>query len=277
VGASFNYTLTVANAGPDTAQAVTVTDNIPAGLTLVSATTATPGATCSAAGGTVSCQLGNLASGGQAQIVIVVIANVAGLVVNTATVSSPTADPDPSDNTDSEGTTIGTPPAGQASITIEKHTVPNGTPGSFSFTGAISATLSDDGAASESVDAGRYTVRESNEKGWTLVRIECFDSNGNGTRSVGNIEAKTATFNVEDGEIVLCVFTNVKDEVQGEVIERPSNPDADVVDDKALAAPRALPFTGSNTLTPLIWAAMLIGLGTLLLGSLRRRRVGGNS
>src|SRR5262249_50105220 len=49
------YTLTVANAGPGSANQVTVVDTIPPGVTFVSA--AGPGWTCSQRGGVVTCTL----------------------------------------------------------------------------------------------------------------------------------------------------------------------------------------------------------------------------
>jgi len=83
LGAQVTWTLVVHNNGPSDATGVKTADALPAGMTFVSATT-TQG-TCS---GTqlVSCDLGNLANGASATIVIKTTAAAAGSVVNTATV-----------------------------------------------------------------------------------------------------------------------------------------------------------------------------------------------
>ena len=64
VGEVLTYTLDVQNAGPSSATAVQLTDNLPAGVTFASATP-TQGS-CSEDGGTVDCALGTLADGARA-------------------------------------------------------------------------------------------------------------------------------------------------------------------------------------------------------------------
>lgn len=101
------YTLAVQNHGPKTAQAVTVSDPLPAGTTFVSAT-ATVG-TCVAAAGVVSCNLGDMAINGSALIQLVVMPSGATAdtrIKNTASVDSITPDPDPSNNISSVDTPI---------------------------------------------------------------------------------------------------------------------------------------------------------------------------
>ncbi len=80
------YTLVVGNAGPDAVPGVGVSDSLPGGQTLLSASS-TRGA-CSG-GPAVSCSLGALPSGGFAVVTLVVKAK-AGTATNTATVSSAT-------------------------------------------------------------------------------------------------------------------------------------------------------------------------------------------
>jgi uncharacterized repeat protein (TIGR01451 family) len=101
VGDTFTYTLDVTNTGPATALTATVTDNLPAGVTFVSAS-----AGCSEAGGVVSCDLGDLASGGSATVEIVVTADVTGTLTNTASVTSASPDPVTSNNSDSTDTDV---------------------------------------------------------------------------------------------------------------------------------------------------------------------------
>ena len=55
-----DYTLTASNAGPNEATGVTITDSLPAGLDFIDAS---PG--CDNNNGTVTCDLGTIASGGK--------------------------------------------------------------------------------------------------------------------------------------------------------------------------------------------------------------------
>ncbi|MCP5015171.1 MAG: DUF11 domain-containing protein, partial [Ketobacter sp.] len=112
VGDDVTYTVTVANAGPDTALAVTLTDTLPVGVIFGSATGG-----CSEAGGVVSCDLGSVAAGGSASVTIVVTSTAAGVLTNTASVGSATADPDGGNNATSEDTTVEAPPAADLSVT----------------------------------------------------------------------------------------------------------------------------------------------------------------
>ncbi|TDW15039.1 DUF7507 domain-containing protein [Kribbella kalugense] len=100
------YTLTVHNAGPSTAQAVSVSDAVPAGLSVLEATSAD--GTCPTSGSNVSCSLGTIAAGGNAVVVIrvAVAAAQTAAITNTGSVTSTTSDPDPSNNDDSVTTDV---------------------------------------------------------------------------------------------------------------------------------------------------------------------------
>ena len=97
-----------------------------------------------------------------------------------------------------------TPPE-KGRIVVKKETMPDGDPATFDFTGEITTTLGDGDSQGKDVDAGTYTVSETALAGWTLTDIDCDDAN---STDAGN----TATFNVEAGETVTCVFTNTKDQ-----------------------------------------------------------------
>ena len=97
VGENVTYTVQVHNGGPDDAEAVTLTDTLPGASTFQSATPST--GTCSKTAGTVTCNLGLLAADDDASVAIIVRADPAGTISNTASVSSTTDDPDDSDNT----------------------------------------------------------------------------------------------------------------------------------------------------------------------------------
>jgi choice-of-anchor B domain-containing protein len=100
-GQPVTYTLTVDNVGPGDATGVTVTDTLPAGATLVSASEG-----CAAAGGVVTCVIGSLGEGEQATITIEVTAGQAGQLTNVATVAGDQADHILGNDTSEETTTI---------------------------------------------------------------------------------------------------------------------------------------------------------------------------
>ncbi len=115
VGQPLTYTLTISNAGPDDTGSVIATDTLPAGVTFQSAL-ASQGS-CSESAGTVTCNLGPIANGAGAEVVIVVIPQTAGDLSNTATVTSDVDDPEPDDNTDSEDSTVD---PGSADLSMDK-------------------------------------------------------------------------------------------------------------------------------------------------------------
>ena len=90
------YTLTAHNAGPNDATGVTIHDSLPAGLDFLDAS---PG--CDNENGTVSCDIGTLATGDSASVTIDArtTALISGTVVgNLATVSGNELDPTPANN-----------------------------------------------------------------------------------------------------------------------------------------------------------------------------------
>jgi len=107
--ALITYEVTVTNNGPELAENVVVTDTLPATLTYVSAT---PGVgTCGHAGGTVTCELGDLAVGDSVLITIVVETEAVGEVtdfspLNVVEVTSDTEETDLENNVDDEETNI---------------------------------------------------------------------------------------------------------------------------------------------------------------------------
>ncbi len=86
-GEDLTYAVRVTNDGPDPATSVTLTDQLPAIATFVSASTG-----CAENGGVVTCDLGTLHAGTHADVTIVVSPDEAGQLTNRATVSAPTAD-----------------------------------------------------------------------------------------------------------------------------------------------------------------------------------------
>ena len=137
-GGTILYALAVTNRGPQDATGVTVTDTLPAGATVISATP-TQGQACTVAGQSVSCALGGLQAGASAQVVLIVklAAGASASLVNSAAVGGEQPDPDPSNNTDAVTTTID-PGAGVGDVSIAKtldpgQTIEPGKPVSFTI------------------------------------------------------------------------------------------------------------------------------------------------
>jgi len=104
-GASFDYTITVQNSGPDAATNVVVTDNLPPAVTFVSATPSQ--GSCSGTT-TVTCSLGALNNGASATIIITVNAPASdAALTNTAVATSNQSDPDLASNTSTANVAVG--------------------------------------------------------------------------------------------------------------------------------------------------------------------------
>ncbi|MCB0189712.1 MAG: hypothetical protein KDE31_35820, partial [Caldilineaceae bacterium] len=99
------------------------------------------------------------------------------------------------------------------SIFITKETAPQGDPTSFTFNHNIGApssfALSDGGSKLfENVPPGSYTVTEAAVSGYTLSGLTCTEATAGSTPTVVNISTRTATINLDPGELVVCAFTN---------------------------------------------------------------------
>ena len=103
-GNNLTYTITVDNAGPSDAQSVVVTETLPAGVTFVSSTGCVEDPA-----GVPTCSLGAIVSGGSAVYTVTVNVdanNTSGSISNSVAVSSSTADPDGTNNSTIEPTTV---------------------------------------------------------------------------------------------------------------------------------------------------------------------------
>jgi uncharacterized repeat protein (TIGR01451 family) len=98
--------LTVANAGPNTANGVVVTDTLPAGVTFISATPSQAGESCTQSGGLITCNLNSIASGASETVAIIVRASTAGPITNSAFVTTSSGDNNTGNNSDTETTTV---------------------------------------------------------------------------------------------------------------------------------------------------------------------------
>jgi uncharacterized repeat protein (TIGR01451 family) len=98
VGGDVTYTLDVANAGPSSVANGTLSDTVPAALTLRTATVSAGSGTCATSGSAVNCSFGPMAAGETRQVRVTATATAAAVpgVTNTAVVG-PTACPPPAD------------------------------------------------------------------------------------------------------------------------------------------------------------------------------------
>jgi uncharacterized repeat protein (TIGR01451 family) len=120
-GNALTYSLTASNLGPSNATGVTITDTLPAGVTCTSVTTSV--GTVSRASGTVTINVGPLATGGLATATILVMVNpsIRGTITNTAVIVGNEPDPNLANNTSIVTTQVNA----QADLAIVKSATPN--------------------------------------------------------------------------------------------------------------------------------------------------------
>lgn len=99
IGETFDYTIEVKNKGLYLATQVVATDILPAGISYVGVQTSFGTANYSIATKTVTWNIGSLAAGASLTLTIKVKAELAGVIKNTAIVSSKETDSNPADNT----------------------------------------------------------------------------------------------------------------------------------------------------------------------------------
>jgi uncharacterized repeat protein (TIGR01451 family) len=164
----------VSNGGPDPALNVSLTDNLPAWVTFTSATP--DQGSCSQAGSTVTCNLGNISSGSNANVVIVATAAEPGTLTNSAATSSDTLDLNPDNNNASEDTTVNPVPIPEADLSIAKSDGldPVGAGGVLSYTLVITNNGPDAATAITVTDTlpldGTYSAASG--AGWDCVHAQ---------------------------------------------------------------------------------------------------------
>jgi uncharacterized repeat protein (TIGR01451 family) len=133
INSNLAYTITVSNNGPNAAAGVIMADNLPTGVTYVSATPSQ--GTCIGTS-TVTCALGSISNGAGATVTLVVTPIVAVLgLTNTASItSSSSSDPNPANNSATASTAVHNP------VPIISSLSP-----SSSFTGGTAFTLTVNG------------------------------------------------------------------------------------------------------------------------------------
>jgi uncharacterized repeat protein (TIGR01451 family) len=173
-GPTFDYVVTLSNAGPDAANDASFSDALPAGINFVSLVQDTgPAAACNTpspnSGGTVACTISLLPNGGSAQFTITVqaaptVAN--GTVVsNTATASTSSADSNPANDSSTVSTTVST----QADVSITKSAPATANAGTnITYTITVANAGPSDAASvswSDTLPAGTTFVSEAQATG----------------------------------------------------------------------------------------------------------------
>jgi uncharacterized repeat protein (TIGR01451 family) len=219
VGDTVTFTLTLHNAGPDTATGTVVSDPLPAGLTFVGATPSQ--GTYDPATGVWT--FGTLAANASATMTMTAHVDSPGGGTNVAVASSGTFDPDPGNNT---GTSIVTPQ--QADLAVTK-TVDNPMP-NVGDTVTFTVTLKNNGPS----DATGVTLHDLLPAGLTFVSANpakgAYDST-TGTWTVGNVANGASTTLVLQATVASpAAESNVASVTASDVFDpKPSNNTAQAV------------------------------------------------
>ncbi len=123
------FTITAANAGPDTAENVTVSDLLPAGLAYVG-----DDASGDYVPATGAWTIGSLASGASVELHVTARVTATGTTVNTASITADTFDPTPADNVDSAAIDVDPASDISAQIIVSDATPDVGQPISYTVT-----------------------------------------------------------------------------------------------------------------------------------------------
>src|SRR5581483_6191786 len=185
-GNDITYTLNVSNAGPSNSAGTVVTDTLPAGWSVVSATTTL--GSCSGMGtGTATCTLGVLGAANQCatsaptSATVTVVAHVpavspAGTFTNTANVTSANCLPDsePANNTALFETTVNVPNVGPGVPPPAGADLSDGKPGSVLFYAVYSSSAVEGGLNEENT---RISITNIHPTMGVVVHLFVIDGN----------------------------------------------------------------------------------------------------
>ena len=257
LGGTIAYTVTVANAGPSDATGVVLTESIPEGTTVASA----PGCT-----GTdeLTCTVGDLAAGDARTFVVeldVPDTLAPGALDNTASITSDTDDPDPTD--DSASATVEA--IAQADVTLTKELVTTdpvaGQPVQYRLTVVNNGpTVAPNASLSDPVPTGTSFVSVETDHAGGTCRLD--EAEVAATPSVscdlgrlGVGETATATMTVATDPDA-TTLTNTGFAGSGGLDENPDDNEATATDALGVVADLAVTKTGSATVadgTPAVY------------------------
>lgn len=189
------YTITIANFGAATVGPITVSDTLPAQLTYVSASGTDW--SCSNAGQAVTCtRTTSLANGTFSVITLQVRPNTAGVVTNTATVST-AGETNTSNNTSSDTSTVDS----STGLTVDPNfstavAVPTSVPADNTTPTAISVTVRN--ASNQPIVGATVTLQPQPNTGLTITASNPLVTDGSGL-AVFNVRSsvnQTVTFTV---------------------------------------------------------------------------------
>ncbi len=253
---NLTYTLAVTNHGPSTATGVVVTNPLPAGAGFVSAQTSQ--GTTSLNNGVFTANLGSLATGATATVILVLAAPaLAGPFTNTATVGAGVADPNPSDNSASRVTTV-TP---LADIAVSQSAAPNPVFVSSNLTYTILVTNKGPSTATATV------LTDPLAAGLVFVSVQstvgtCSFANGVVTGNLGDLAnhaAATVTLTVRpmlDGTVV-----NTASAASAVTDPNTNNTSSIAVTVNNLPNAPVLKILRSGTNVVLYWSTNVVGFG----------------
>ncbi|HYC56833.1 MAG TPA: hypothetical protein VEL28_18015 [Candidatus Binatia bacterium] len=239
-GDSLTYTINVANAGPQAATNVVVTDTLDASTSFVSST----GGCIEAPAGVLTCSLGGLAASGATSFTVTVLVDAGapesgtletGLcngtedLCNDVSVTASQSDPDPSDNTSDEPTDVETP-SGDLSITKTDD------PDSVQPGGTLTYTITISNPSNAPLD--NVEVVETYDPRTTFVSASPAPDLGDnrwlfGTLLPGDVETITITTTVDAGVADCTVLTNTA------VMSADNEEDTEVEEETTVSAPAA--------------------------------------
>jgi uncharacterized repeat protein (TIGR01451 family) len=258
-GTEAAWTIVTVNQGPATARFVRIVDPAPAGVRFVVAQT--DHGTCTVSGTGVTCDLGDLPNGDVATVTVrgIVDAAALGPITNTATVSSTTTDPDPSDDVATSTATVAT----TSDLTVAKSAT--------SATGSVGLNVEwriDVGNRGPST-ATDVVVTDPLPDGLTLVAIP------DGCTAAGaTVTCERASLDVGDTWTIVLVtrasragsLTNT-----ASVLSASSDPTPATATATAVISPARLPAAGAEVRRSLSVAGTLLALGLVFLTTGRRR------
>jgi uncharacterized repeat protein (TIGR01451 family) len=234
-GTQLTYEISVHNAGPSTALGVVVTDNLPDGLSFVSAVTAGGSCTNGNPGdGDLRCGLGNLAANATETITVVTFVEPdvphGTVLFNEAVVSSDTADPDNSDNQESVQTVVNA----SADVSVTKSDSPDPVFAGNMLTYTIVVTNNGPSTAAD------VTITDPLPAGTTFVSGQ--DQNGDTVCALGQPGVVVCDLGtLQPHEVVTVLLT---------VLVDPSVPDGSVLTNTVtVAATTADPDSSDNEAT----------------------------